>query len=707
MENKRKVRIGRSLNPVPRKDATIEAEKGETILTNLSGDGIPEFYEIKGKPHNQGGTPLFASGGSFIFSKDKKMKIKDPEVLKQFGYSNPKKAGYTPAEISKKFDNSKARETLVNPMSDKISVEAAEKLIANYNEKHGLLALVQESQKGFPTGIPKVSAGYLEATGIDIEELSKSIEGSKNEQGQPQAPQQEMQMKYGGENLEKYDDGGQPQRKRKTLAPKNSVVWDTSLPDFNPNDVMNGDYVVVDGVVKKVSGLRKANLEGSDYKDERLGAMQSAYGTLAKKLENEEVREKIYDKYIDRVAASKLPRAEKDRLIALPEDEVIETFLKQQQQVAIVDNRHGLRDEDGKLLSDVDQWDRGVGADKNKKYKSWASENNMDIMSEDDIKVAQGVFQAIDSLKDDPSFSNFKIAPTGKVDSKYGKDASISEIDGFAGNTFMGQAVGVFGPNEYDTEDLDYEDEEEPQNLTQVAEQKETPFWLQDDVNLMGAIGERFGLKKQTPLELTGNVSIPNPTFYSPDQAIQNVLSSQKTATEGAKAFGSAADYANFANALQSKGASQVANQIANVQNQNVGISNQFADRKAQLMNQDSAIKAASKMREWDKRNLVDANYDNAATAANAKIRDMFNNRWTNRGMTQTLNERDDQFDVDPRTGFTYYTGVEKQLDPSKVQSDIFQTAQNIMTNAPGMEAKDAFDYAMRLRGMGGSKAQS
>ena len=223
----------------------------------------------------------------------------------------------------------------------------------------------------------------------------------------------------------------------------------------------------------------------------------------------------------------------------------------------------------------------------------------------------------------------------------------------------------------------------------------------------MGAIGERFGLKKQTPLELTGNVSIPNPTFYSPDQAIQNVLSSQRTATEGAKAFGSAADYANFANALQSKGASQVANQIANVQNQNVGISNQFADRKAQLMNQDSAIKAASKMREWDKRNLVDANYDNAATAANAKIRDMFNNRWTNRGMTQTLNERDDQFDVDPRTGFTYYTGVEKQLDPSKVQADIFQTAQNIMTNAPGMEAKDAFDYAMKLRGMGGSKAQS
>ena len=71
MRNRVKVtKVGRSLNSVPREDATLEAEKGETMLTNLSKEGIPEFYQIKGKPHSQGGTPLKATPGSFIFSKE-------------------------------------------------------------------------------------------------------------------------------------------------------------------------------------------------------------------------------------------------------------------------------------------------------------------------------------------------------------------------------------------------------------------------------------------------------------------------------------------------------------------------------------------------------------------------------------------------------------------------------------------------------------
>ena len=97
-----------------------------------------------------------------------------------------------------------------------------------------------------------------------------AIEGSKNEQGQVN-PQGQQMAKCGGEKLKKYQDGGEPTRRRKTMAPEGSAVWDTSLADFNPNDVMVGDYVVEDGVVKRVDNLKKSNLEGSDYKDERLG----------------------------------------------------------------------------------------------------------------------------------------------------------------------------------------------------------------------------------------------------------------------------------------------------------------------------------------------------------------------------------------------------------------------------------------------------
>jgi len=233
MEERKKVRVSRSMNPVAKEDAVLEAEKGETILTDTSGEGIPEFYEIKGKPHSQGGTPLSkyqAVPGSFIFSKHKSMKIKDPKILKDLGYANPIKGGYSPAEISKKFDFSKSREILVDEMSDKISIETAEKMIANSILKLGLIAMVQESAKGFPTGIPKIAQAYLESSGIDVEALNQSIEGGgEQQQPQPQGQQQpqpqqqqqpEMSFRDGGQPLlRKFEGGGDPAseklRKRK------------------------------------------------------------------------------------------------------------------------------------------------------------------------------------------------------------------------------------------------------------------------------------------------------------------------------------------------------------------------------------------------------------------------------------------------------------------------------------------------------------
>lgn len=107
------VEVNSTLKAVPRSQANLEAELGETAVTDLNGDGIPEHYKIGGKRHYDGGTPLYLPDNSFIFSRDRKMKIKDPEVLKQFGMP-PNKAGYTPAEIAKKYDINKFRKILGN-----------------------------------------------------------------------------------------------------------------------------------------------------------------------------------------------------------------------------------------------------------------------------------------------------------------------------------------------------------------------------------------------------------------------------------------------------------------------------------------------------------------------------------------------------------------------------------------------------------------
>lgn len=149
-----------SLQPVEREHANIEAEHGETVYGDLDGDGGLEHMKVGGKRHSEGGTPLNIPEGSFVFSDTKKAAIKDPEILEMFGL-NPKKSGYTPAEIAKRYNINKHKALLEDPNTDQLSKDTAKMMIDNYNKKLGLLAAVQESKKGFPQGIPQVTESAL------------------------------------------------------------------------------------------------------------------------------------------------------------------------------------------------------------------------------------------------------------------------------------------------------------------------------------------------------------------------------------------------------------------------------------------------------------------------------------------------------------------------------------------------------------------
>ena len=158
------VKVGGVLGPVPREEANLEAERGETAVLNVGG--IPAHFTIGGKRHSEGGTPLNLPDNSFIFSDTAKMKIKDPQILAQFGMSM-KKGGYTPADIAKKYDINKFRKVLADKESDDLERSTAEMMIANYNDKLAKLALAQESIKGFPQGIPVIAMPYIIANDID------------------------------------------------------------------------------------------------------------------------------------------------------------------------------------------------------------------------------------------------------------------------------------------------------------------------------------------------------------------------------------------------------------------------------------------------------------------------------------------------------------------------------------------------------------
>jgi hypothetical protein len=144
---------GRTLAPVDREDATYEAEQGEVIVGDLDRDGRKEMLTFGGKPHSQGGTPANQEG--FIFSKTKSMALRGP-IVEKFG----KKAGtrHTIADLAKQYDLTKLKAILDDPKADPLTQKTAELLRDQYESKLADLAMVQESMKGFPQGVPDIAA---------------------------------------------------------------------------------------------------------------------------------------------------------------------------------------------------------------------------------------------------------------------------------------------------------------------------------------------------------------------------------------------------------------------------------------------------------------------------------------------------------------------------------------------------------------------
>jgi hypothetical protein len=167
---KQDVEVKDSISAVPREDANLEAEGGETAYGDINGDGFPEHYKINGPRHTDGGVPLNLPDGTFIFSDTRSMKITDCNILKMFNKPCGK-GGFTPATLAKPYDINSYRKILQDPTSDQLDKKTAELMIKQYVLKLGALALAQESKKGFPQGIPEVARPYMEAMGIKDENL--------------------------------------------------------------------------------------------------------------------------------------------------------------------------------------------------------------------------------------------------------------------------------------------------------------------------------------------------------------------------------------------------------------------------------------------------------------------------------------------------------------------------------------------------------
>jgi hypothetical protein len=179
--------VNNTLQPVPRDEANLEAEKGETALTDMNNDGDFELYNIGGKRHSEGGTPLNLPPQSFIFSDTSSMKL-NPSELAEMGIDSTKKM--TPADVSKKYQLNKYISILDDEHADKISKNTAEYMLQKNKEYLSQLAFLQEAKKEFEDGVPLASYPYLQKQGVNPIQFSQEVENITKEQAELKAMMQ-------------------------------------------------------------------------------------------------------------------------------------------------------------------------------------------------------------------------------------------------------------------------------------------------------------------------------------------------------------------------------------------------------------------------------------------------------------------------------------------------------------------------------------
>jgi hypothetical protein len=184
--------ISHSVKPIEERYANIEAEQHEVLFQE------GKLYNILGKPHSKGGTPLNAKEGSFIFSKFTPLNInkKDKKLFELNAVKSDKIRNNSPAQILKKEvdfkHHNKMFKVLEDRMQDDISKKSAELMLGKNLQLVGKIGYLQEEKKNFPTGVPTFADG---STPIVNKELENKI------------MQSSQFMQLGG--MKKYVPGGQ------------------------------------------------------------------------------------------------------------------------------------------------------------------------------------------------------------------------------------------------------------------------------------------------------------------------------------------------------------------------------------------------------------------------------------------------------------------------------------------------------------------
>lgn len=422
--------VSKTIQEVPREEANIEAEKGETIYADVDGDGMYEHLNIEGKRHTQGGTPLNVPEGSFVFSDTAKMRIKDPATLNKFGLS-PRKGGYTPAEIAKKYDVNKYKGILQDPNSDQMMKNTAMLMIKSFQRKLAELALIQESMKGFPQGIPEMCRGVLPDEMLAAIEQQIQQQGGGEQQPEEGSEQQQPELTPEEQAIMSQEDMMMPEEQGMAMEeqPMGRMGGMYAYGGFVDEDDEYDDYYNYGNPLytMQVGGGTPPDDWSKDY------AEIEAYFNSP---DSNDLKEEMWKRYKSSAVGARDTKVTKEQYIA--------AFLESQKQKY---KFHELYANDlGKLYTS--DWDTGG---RNTKYRSEATAAKLTAQTDEDIERSQQAFVDLASIMQDPALSGkfgerFSIAATGVDDpnqsgATYAGIGNITKADKWRGNTDIGALV--------------------------------------------------------------------------------------------------------------------------------------------------------------------------------------------------------------------------------------------------------------------------
>ena len=223
-----------SLSSVPRDNANIEAEGGETVLTDLTNDGTFGLYDITGPRHSKGGVPMFLPEQSFIYSDTDKMKF-NSEELAEFGINSKKKM--SPAKLSKKYQLNDYYNHLTDPYADNIQAVTSELMLKKNMMSLSKVAFSQEAKKEFKEGVPLAAHPYLVQQGIDPIQFTAEMEQISREQAEMEAiaalpPEQQQQIMMMQQMMAQQEQAQQQQPQGQEAPTEEMMMQEQAMARF-------------------------------------------------------------------------------------------------------------------------------------------------------------------------------------------------------------------------------------------------------------------------------------------------------------------------------------------------------------------------------------------------------------------------------------------------------------------------------------------